>query len=722
MPAALPRPNPTLAVILLFAAALRFWQLGDVPPGPQMDEAYNAIDAARVADGARDPFFTANGGREPLSIYLQAVALAALGRDDTNVALRLVSALAGLATIAAVYGCVSDVFRDKRLGLLAAAFLAVSYWHLHFSRYAIRAILAPLWTTGAVWAWWRASGRPGDPAPIAGMADAGVIESAAPRRRGSDHQALGRLGWAVACGACLAAAVYSHPTGRLVPLVLIGHAAYRVARDRGAWRSSAGALAAAGLTAAVLFLPLGWWFLWHPGWFTAHPGDVSLVALAERDFDGSVIRALAGNAAAVLGMFFFMPGDPSTFHNLTFKSGPDAPTVGLPLFDPLSALLALLGIGIALAALAGRDADRRDRAVLAATWAGVMLMPTLLSDRPPNYSRAIAALPVIVLLPALGLRWGVAALDVRWSRGRPGDGGGAAPGLSAVARSAITAGALAVAGAWTAWHYFVVFAHRTPHVYDSYDVKLQDAYRALVGQARDADVFLHPLWAEHATVAYLNAAGPVRALDATETLVLPEGARDVVVAFPAKEAQREGWAEGFASLFGGAAARRDVADAQGRPLLVTFRVAGGARGDLEPPTDAPLEPRIWTAARFGGRIDLLGYTVGAARPGAALPITLVWRCLEPVGEDLTTFVHLVGPGGEALGQSDREPGRASYRTSAWQAGDVVIDHFAPELAEGARGPVTVEVGWYNARTSARLTVGDGTALKLRPVEVDREAR
>jgi hypothetical protein len=694
--------------VLLLAAALRLWQLGEVPPGFQFDEAHNAIDAARVLDGQLAVFFPDNGGREPLLTYIHAPLVAALGRDHAVLALRLVSAFAGMVTVALVHRAVGEVLGDRRLGLLAAGFLAVSYWHLHFSRYAIRAILAPLWTTGAVWAWWRALTPLAPPLPL--------------RRRGGED-GRGRLPrwarWAALAGTFMAAAAYSHPSGRLVPLILIGHAVYLTVADRAggarAWR----ALVVAGVVAFVLFLPLGLFFVQYPGLFTAHPSDVSLAAVAARDHGGSILRALAANLSAVGGMFF-LAGDPSTFHNL-----PD-----LPVFDPLSALAAVIGGGVVLGMLLGRSARRRERAVLLLLWLVVMLLPTVLSDRPPNYSRAMSALPIIVTMPAIGLRWLGGPFRTRPGGGRPTEPRESAPGsvraadprLSAVLR--LTAPAvLVLAAMWTARHYFVVFGNRTPHVYYSYDVDKLDAQAHLVGLAEEAEVFLHPLWAQHATIAYSNADGPVRELDGTDTLVLPAESmatgRDVVVAFPAVEAEREGWLDRAESLYGEVAERDDLPDAQGRPLLVTYRVSPSAIGDLEPPTDAALEPEVWTKASFGGAIQLAGYSADSARPGEPLPVTFVWQAVEPVWDDFTLFVHLTGPREAAWGQEDREPGNVSYRTSGWEPGDVVIDRYRPALSPDAAGMLWVQVGWYDLETGQRLEVADDAAFGLKPIEVRR---
>ncbi len=67
-----------ILLALITAATLRFWQLGDIPPGLYRDEAFNGLDALDVINGERDgqsPFyFSANNGREPLYIYLTSLS------------------------------------------------------------------------------------------------------------------------------------------------------------------------------------------------------------------------------------------------------------------------------------------------------------------------------------------------------------------------------------------------------------------------------------------------------------------------------------------------------------------------------------------------------------------------------------------------------------------------------------------------------------------------
>ncbi|MFN8468451.1 MAG: hypothetical protein U0X20_23035, partial [Caldilineaceae bacterium] len=133
-----------LLCIVLLAGALRFYQLGVVPPGPQFDEAFNALDAKLVMAGNRPLFLPANGGREVVFTYIQAAVGALAGLNVYT--LRLVSAAAGTLTVVAVYFTVFGLFRRNRrwLAAMTALALAVSYWHIHFSHYGIRVILMPL--------------------------------------------------------------------------------------------------------------------------------------------------------------------------------------------------------------------------------------------------------------------------------------------------------------------------------------------------------------------------------------------------------------------------------------------------------------------------------------------------------------------------------------------------------------------------------------------------
>jgi hypothetical protein len=95
-----------------------------------------------------------------------------------------------------------------------------------------------------------------------------------------------------------------------------------------------------------------------------------------------------------------------------------------------------------------------------------------------------------------------------------------------------------------------------------------------------------------------------------------------------------------------------------------------------------------------------------AKPGEVLPITLYWEAMAPVGEDWTTFIHLVDENGEKVGQVDQTPGDGFYPPSAWQPGLLVADQYELPLDAGLKpGRYKLVFGWY--RGGERLSWDDG---------------
>ena len=125
-----------LLLVVGLAAGLRLYRLGEWPPGPYRDEAYNGLDALGVLRGDLALFFPANNGREPLFIYLVALSLALFG--PTTFALRLPAALVGALATLPVYWLGRDWF-GRAAGLFAAILWAVTFWPVHLGRIGLRA-------------------------------------------------------------------------------------------------------------------------------------------------------------------------------------------------------------------------------------------------------------------------------------------------------------------------------------------------------------------------------------------------------------------------------------------------------------------------------------------------------------------------------------------------------------------------------------------------------
>lgn len=129
-----------LIVIILLAAVLRLWKLDSIPPHLTPDEASLGYNAYSILKTGRDEYgkflpviFKSFGDYKPgLYVYLTAPFVATLGL--TEFAVRIPSALAGIVAVLLLYFIVYEFFGDKKLSLIASLFLAVSPWHIYFSR------------------------------------------------------------------------------------------------------------------------------------------------------------------------------------------------------------------------------------------------------------------------------------------------------------------------------------------------------------------------------------------------------------------------------------------------------------------------------------------------------------------------------------------------------------------------------------------------------------
>lgn len=128
-----------LVAILFFAAILRLWRLGSIPPGLTQDEAALGYNAYSILKTGRDEYgkflpviFKSFGDYKPgLYIYLDVPFVAALGLNEVST--RLPSALAGVLSVFLIYLICKKLF-DERLGLLAAFVAALNPWLIYFSR------------------------------------------------------------------------------------------------------------------------------------------------------------------------------------------------------------------------------------------------------------------------------------------------------------------------------------------------------------------------------------------------------------------------------------------------------------------------------------------------------------------------------------------------------------------------------------------------------------
>ncbi|SMB80578.1 glycosyl transferase family 39 [Hymenobacter roseosalivarius DSM 11622] len=159
-------PLARLLLVLAVAALPLFWLLA-VLPAQQWDEARTGLNALEILRSNNWLVLTHEGepdlwnSKLPLAPWLMALSFRLLG--PTELALRLPSALAALATVLVVYFAGSRWLGSWRAGLLAGLILLTTpgYVRLHVARTGDFDALLTLWTTLGTLRWlaYLATGR-----------------------------------------------------------------------------------------------------------------------------------------------------------------------------------------------------------------------------------------------------------------------------------------------------------------------------------------------------------------------------------------------------------------------------------------------------------------------------------------------------------------------------------------------------------------------------------
>lgn len=360
--------------ILLVATLFRLWKLESIPPGLYHDEAMNGSNALRVLETDEPKiFYPDNNGREGLFINLQAISVAVFGNEPW--ALRLVSALFGIGTVAGVFFLTRALFYsyagklvfglrpDEAMAAAASFFTAVSFWHMNFSRIGFRAIMAPFFLVWAVAFLWIAL-------------------------RSERWQVQRRL--MIAGGAFFGLGFHSYIAYRVSPLLLVAPF-FLAIRNKKLWAGIGVFLAAAAFAA----LPIGFYFSAHPADFLGRTEQVSIFAS-----DAPVYDFLA-NLGKTLQMFWFR-GDHNSRHNL-----PGSPELWWPI-----GILFVIGIVMSVWDLA----RRKNAAAHSMLWVWLLIfsLPVALSSEGlPHALRAIIMIPPVLILSAYGF-WRIIEWVEQW--------------------------------------------------------------------------------------------------------------------------------------------------------------------------------------------------------------------------------------------------------------------------------------------------------------------
>jgi 4-amino-4-deoxy-L-arabinose transferase-like glycosyltransferase len=662
--------NSLFIAILLLAALLRLYRLDAIPPGLTHDEASNGHDAAAVLGGVRPIYFTIGYGHEPLYTYSVALTMLLLG--PTATALRLTTVAWGLALILLTYEFTRRLFGSPP-ALLAAAWMAVSFWCIMTSRVGLRAVtLAVIFTASALcfWLGFSASGNK-------------------PRRRWV---------WYVLSGVFLGVSIYTYMASRAMPFVYVLLLVYlavlclaglRRPFPNWQWQGIVVLLLIAGLVA----VPLIHFLVTHP---EAEQRIEQLSEPLERAAQGD-FSGLWRNVTRTLRTFT-LRGDPMWRYNVA----------GRPLLDPASGLLFYVGILISL----WRWRDPRYAFLLLWLIAGVG--PALLAGPDATVLRTIAAQPAIFILVALALTAVLQFLSDRAARW------GQITGMGGVVVI------VAIIGLGAARDYFDVWGqHREVRV--TYYHALAQQAHYLDTQPEDGIVALSSIYPGRfhdpypMEIALRRDDLSLRWFDGRFALVFPNGgeARVIIPTIASLDAALEPTFAAHTSHLhtetfrpDDLIPRFDVYRLDTDAALAAF-LATASHDVVSPPFALPVN--------VGDVVELIGYDLRTpiVEPGETVELLTAWRVRAPFASEAIFFTHLLDPDNHVVGQVDR----LDVPSYHWQSGDAFIQlHRFPVDAAAPPGICQSEVGIYTQENPTRLPIlVDGAAVDnrilLSPVEI-----
>lgn len=134
------KPKLIIILILFLATFLRFYRIDQIPPALSWDEVSIGYDAYSILKTGKDQWgevyplaFKSFGEyKYPFHIYASAISIYFFGLNEF--AVRFPSALFGVINILLLFLLVSKLFKNQFIALTAAFLLAISPWHIQFSR------------------------------------------------------------------------------------------------------------------------------------------------------------------------------------------------------------------------------------------------------------------------------------------------------------------------------------------------------------------------------------------------------------------------------------------------------------------------------------------------------------------------------------------------------------------------------------------------------------
>jgi 4-amino-4-deoxy-L-arabinose transferase-like glycosyltransferase len=342
------------SLLMLAAAFLRLFRLDTLPQDLHGDMASHGLQALALLHGQVPGVVVLGWADIPMTGFLPAALMMRLSGDTGTLGLGLASALGGVLSVWGLYVWLNETL-GRRVALIGAALLAVSYTHIHFSRIAEYMDPMPF----AIWA--------------LAMLAIGL------RRRQSLPFVLS--------GLFLAGASLMYYSGRVTLVIVALFLLYLLlverrllwANRRGLLWLALGAVIALGpMLLLILLEPAGWLQRSREVWVFNPP----VLEHSRHKYGVETVGQIMAEQARRSLLMFNLSIDSSTQFGLA-----------RPLVDPITGPLVVLGAAYALAHL-----RRWAVGLLAIAFWTVVVVGSILTDNPPFWPRL-----VFVLAPAMGL-------------------------------------------------------------------------------------------------------------------------------------------------------------------------------------------------------------------------------------------------------------------------------------------------------------------------------
>lgn len=348
-----------LAVIILtgLAAMLRFVALGAVPNVVSGDEGKIGLLALSALRGELNNMMATIFGHSTMYIFAIAGAMKLLGVGPTG--LRLTSAVSGALTVPALYILARRMF-NVRVALIAAALLAISHFHLHFSRIIVAgSIQDAFFATVAFYFFFTG------------------LEERSPFRF-------------VLSALVIGVHLYIYMGARLVILLLPAYVIALLITDRELVRENAGNLLAFVGALVVVSAPMALWAIEHTADFMTRANQVGVI---QSGWLANEVRVTGQSQYRILANLLLQ-----AFLTVNYYPAQGFYNSPLPMLDFLTGAMFMLGLAYSLYHVT----DRRHLLLHAWFWSGVVVGGALVVLPANAAYRIMIVFPAVCIFVALG--------------------------------------------------------------------------------------------------------------------------------------------------------------------------------------------------------------------------------------------------------------------------------------------------------------------------------